>query len=93
MKIEFDPGKNQKNINERGLSFADAVKFDFGTASFAIDTRREYGEVRHVATGYLGSRLHVLCFVETKDGIRVVSFRKANAREAKRYGQPQTIDG
>ncbi|MBF0145493.1 MAG: BrnT family toxin [Magnetococcales bacterium] len=92
MKIEFDPKKNLRNIQERGLSFEEVVRFDFSTASFIIDTRRDYGEMRHVAVGYLGDRLHVLCFVETGEGIRVISFRKANAREAKRYGKSQTID-
>ncbi|NCZ76214.1 MAG: BrnT family toxin, partial [Betaproteobacteria bacterium] len=39
-----------------------------------------------------GDRLHVLCFVETDDGIRVVSFRKANAREVRRYEKAKTTD-
>jgi len=34
-----------------------------------------------------GNCLHVACFTETKDGIRVISFRKANNREVKRYEQ------
>jgi hypothetical protein len=34
----------------------------------------------------------VLCFTETENGIRVISFRKANSREAKRYVNAQTID-
>jgi uncharacterized protein len=37
-----------------------------------------------VALGYLDERLHVLCFTETHDGIRVISFRKANSREVNR---------
>jgi hypothetical protein len=45
-----------------------------------------------VALGYLNRRLHVLCFVETETGIRVVSFRRANAREARRYENAQTAD-
>lgn len=93
MKITFDPDKNLKNIQERGLSFENAVKFDFSTADFEIDARCDYGETRHIAVGYLGDRLHVLCFIETIVGIRVISFRKANAREAKRHGKPKTIDG
>lgn len=56
------------------------------------DTRKEYGETRYIALCYLDGRLHVLCFTETGTGIRVISFRKANAREAKRHGKPQTID-
>jgi hypothetical protein len=42
--------------------------------------------------GMLRDRLHVLCFVETDDGIRVISFRKANAREVRRYEKTQIID-
>jgi uncharacterized protein len=42
-------------------------------------------KVRYVASGYLDERLHVLCFTETHNGIRVISFRKANSREMNRY--------
>jgi uncharacterized DUF497 family protein len=38
----------------------------------------------------LAGRLHVLVFTETVTGIRVISFRKANARERKAYEQAQT---
>ncbi|WP_338911157.1 BrnT family toxin [Mycetohabitans rhizoxinica] len=66
--------------------------FDFGAALIGVDGRHDYGGTRYVAIGYLGSRLHVLCFTETAISIRVISFRKANAREAKRYVNSQTID-
>jgi uncharacterized DUF497 family protein len=52
-----------------------------------IDKRRDYGEIRRCAIGYLGNRLHALVFTETKNGIRVISFRKANKREALNYEQ------
>jgi uncharacterized DUF497 family protein len=86
VEITFDPLKNARNIRGRGLSFEGAIEFDFATAILAIDTRQEYGEVRYVAVDYLESRLHVFCFTETQSGIRVTSFRKANAREIKRLG-------
>jgi hypothetical protein len=41
--------------------------------------------------GLLHGRLHVLCFTETGDGIRVISFRKANDREVKAYAKVKTI--
>ncbi|MDY0057432.1 MAG: BrnT family toxin [Methyloversatilis sp.] len=44
-----------------------------------MDDRKEYGEVRYVALGMPGERLHVLCFTEITDGIRIISFRKANS--------------
>jgi len=90
--ITYDPRKNERNIRERGLPFERAADFDFPTALRSTDTRRDYGETRHIALGYLDRRLHVLCFVETATGIRVISFRRANAREAKRYEKAQTLD-
>ena len=92
MRISYDPVKNERNIRERGLAFEDADRFDFESAAYAIDERKEYGETRFIALGTFENRLHVLCFTETPEGIRVISFRKANAREVKRYGQAKTTD-
>jgi uncharacterized DUF497 family protein len=92
VRVTFDPGKNERNIRERGLSFELAAAFDFEAAHIHADSRREYGETRYVALGSLHGRLHVLCFTETADGIRVISFRKANDREVKRYAKIQTPD-
>lgn len=85
MEIEFDPAKSEKNIRERGLSFERAADLDFETAVFRIDDRRDYGEMRIRALGFLDGRLHALVFTETDAGIRVISLRKTNRREAKRY--------
>lgn len=92
MHITYDPVKNQRNIRERGLSFDQAAEFDFGSALIQVDQRFEYGETRYVALGFLHDRLHVLCFTETSDGIRVISFRKANSREVNRHAQSQAAD-
>ncbi len=92
MKIVYDPAKNGRNVRDRRLSFEQAADFDFASAVFLVDRRRDYGEVRHLATGYVEDRLHVLCFVERQDGIRVVSFRKANKREIRRHAQAQAVD-
>lgn len=92
MEITYDSAKNDRNIRERGLSFERVAEVDFNTALMFPDARKEYGETRYIALCYLDGRLHVLCFTETGTGIRIISFRKANAREAKRHGKPQTID-
>ena len=92
MKLSFDPAKSDKNVRERGLSFEKAGDFDFGTAKFLEDARQDYPETRYIALGYLEKRLHVLVFSETDVGIRVISFRKANDREGKKHGFPQTLD-
>lgn len=87
MKIEFDVLKNDRNIHERSLSFERAADFDFNTAIVQQDVRKPYPEVRFVALGFLDARLHVLCFTPMNDGIRVISFRKANPREIKNHEQ------
>lgn len=91
MKIEYDPRKNERNIRERGLSFDRAAEFDFETATLWTEERK--GETRRVALGYLERRLHLLCYLPRAGGIRVISFRRANEREARRYGKPKTLDG
>lgn len=93
MDITFDPAKNERNIRERHLSFEQARAFDFATAVVEIDDRRDYGEIRVVALGFLEGRLHSVCYVETEVGIRVISLRKANSREIKRYEKTKTTDG
>lgn len=87
MKITYDPNKNQKNIEERGLSFDEVQYFHWSTAIIAPDLRKIYPEPRYLAAGFVGltERLHILVFTPTIDGIRVISFRKANKREVKRY--------
>ena len=66
--------------------------FDFGTARIWQDARKPYPETRLMALGWLGQRLHVLCFTQGADGIRVIRFRKANTREVNSYEQTQTTD-
>ena len=92
MRIDFDPAKSERNRKERGLPCNRAADFDFAHALLAADERKDYGEVRYVALGLLDGRLHVLCFTETQEGIRVISLRKANAREVARYGRSKATD-
>ncbi len=92
MLIEFDPAKSEKNKAERDLSFERAAEFDFSSAIVEVDERKVYSEPRYVAVGFLGLRLHVLCFTPIDGGIRVISFRNANKREVKDHEQAQTSD-
>jgi uncharacterized protein len=85
MRIDFDPAKSAKNALERNIPFDLAAKFDWPGAIFAEDLRNHYPERRFIAVGYLDARLHVICFTPIVEGIRIISMRKANAREAKAY--------
>ncbi|EKZ3178507.1 BrnT family toxin [Pseudomonas aeruginosa] len=85
MDLEYDPAKRETNLSKHGVDFESVHDFDFDSALYWVDDRFSYGEVRYVAIGYLAERLHVICFTETETGIRVISLRKANKREVKKY--------
>lgn len=89
MHIEFDPLKNAANIARRDLNFERVAEFDFSTAVIEQDLRKPYPEACFVAVGFIGTRLHVLCFTPIAGGIRVISFRKANNREVRNYEQTE----
>lgn len=85
MIIDFDPSKSDRNDRERDLPFTAVECFDWEGAILAEDNRFEYPERRFIALGRIGQRVHVVCFTPIEDGIRVISLRKANPREVRRY--------
>ena len=86
-EITFDPAKNEANIRERGLAFALVRdEFDWATAQVIEDTRRNYGEKRYRAIGFIDERLHTVVYSPRDGAFRVISLRKANRREERRYG-------
>ena len=85
MKIEYDPNKSRRNAEERNLPFDKVVEFDWHTALIYTDERFQYSELRYAALGFVGMRLHFLCYTPMADVFRVISFRKANQREVKHY--------
>ena len=80
-----DPAKNARNVLERGISFEDAENFEFETAVVATDDRQDYGEIRELAVGFVGNRIHVLVFTMRGEACHVISLRKANKREIRAY--------
>ena len=87
MSIIFDAAKNEKNIALRGLSFERVAEMDLLQALTLVDDRRDYGETRYRAFGQLDGCLHVVGYALRANDIRVVSLRRANKREVKRYGR------
>lgn len=91
MNVTFDPAKDAANVAKHGVSLLDAVGFEWETAVVWPDTRRDYGEARMVALGYIGLRIMALVFVdrppEKPTERRIISLRKANSREVKRYAE------
>jgi len=91
MKSEFDPVKSEQNTRLRSLSFDKAGDFDWETAIYYENERVDYPETRIIALGFMGVRLHVICFTPIDGGVKIISFRKANRREV-RYYEDETAD-
>ena len=85
--IDADPAKNERNLRLRGISFEKVAEFDFNSATFDEDKRKDYGETRTLALGYIGDTLHALVFTLRGGAIRVISLRRANRRERNRYAK------
>jgi uncharacterized DUF497 family protein len=87
MLISYDPNKNASNLSQGRTSFERVKDFDFSSATVVEDTRFDYPERRFQALGYIDGRLHMLVFTPIEGGIHVISLRKANPREIRRYEQ------
>lgn len=87
MDIAFDTHKNRAKVEKHGVELAAAAQFERDDALSWTDERRSYGEERMCAIGYIGMRLHYIVYVDRADIRRIISLRKANTREVKRYAE------
>jgi len=87
MEIVFDAAKDAANTTKHGVSLADAEDIEWDDAVIWEDQRKDYGETRMVGIGYIGLRLMHVVFVDRNDSRRIISLRKANSREMKRYAK------
>jgi uncharacterized protein len=82
---EWDDAKRQTNLAKHGVDFADVLRFDWASAKTQVDHRRDYGEERFESSGLIGERLFVLVYTPRGKVRRLISLRKANAREVERW--------
>ncbi len=83
MEIEFDPVKDLENIRKHGISLRRAD--DFVSVADHQDGRFDYGETRYRAYGHIDKVAYCLAFTIRSETIRVISLRRAHAKEMKRY--------
>lgn len=85
VEITFDPAKDVINTAKHGVSLSLAWEIEWGDLLAQPDTRCDYGELRLIGYAPIGTR--VFCVVFTDRGVerRIISLRKANAREVERY--------
>ncbi|MDR2838292.1 MAG: BrnT family toxin [Azonexus sp.] len=92
LKIEWGAAKAALNLKDHGVSFDDAtlVFYDYGRVE-TYDGREDYGEDRWVTVGFTGARLLSVAYtIRNEETIRLISARKADANEQRRYRQANT---
>lgn len=81
--LEWDEAKRQATLHARAIDFADVAHLDWDSALTRADNRQ--AEPRFVTLGAINGRLHVLAWCWRGQNLRVISLRKANAREVNLY--------
>ena len=97
MEFEWDEQKNQTNIIKHGISFQEAQEvFNDPKLLTYVDDRFDYDEIRELSIGQLflpEQPVIVVLVVHTdRNGVtRIISARRANKKEKKRYEQQQSV--
>lgn len=87
MRFEWDAAKSDACLTERGFDFAYAVRVFLDPDRLVdADRRFDYGEPRYRVLGRIDGRLFVVVYTPRGGAFRLISARKANAREVARYG-------
>jgi hypothetical protein len=82
---QWDESKRAANLRDHKVDFATVEHFEWETALIIPDEREDYSELREIALGFIGVRLHVMVFTRRGDQVRIISLRKADRREVQRY--------
>ncbi len=87
MILSWDETKRLANIRKYGIDFADAEIVFEGNTFTLEDNRFDYDEMRFITLGLLQDIVVVIAHTERKDSIRIISMRKADKHEQRRYYQ------
>lgn len=94
MDFEYDEAKNEKNVNKHSIDFRDAVQVFSGPHFTEDRTREEDGEERRAAIGpvpgevvpdHWSGALIVVVFTMRGETTRIISARRADSDERRRY--------
>jgi len=84
--FEWDEQKAKLNQSKHSVNFPFAARvFDDENRLTVIDHRYDYEETRYITLAKIDNRVYVVAFTLRSSNIRLISARKANKREVKRY--------
>ena len=88
MEFEWDSEKAAINLEKHHVPFEYATRVFLDSDRLdSVDNRRDYGEERRFTLGRIEGRVFAVSYTRRNETIRLISVRKANEREIKRYGK------
>ena len=88
MRFEWDDAKARANVAKHGIDFVIAQRIFDGPVLTRPDTRRDYGEARHVSVGRVGPAVIVVAHTTRGDRRRrLISARPASRKERRSYDE------
>lgn len=88
MEFGYNQQKRQANVVKHKLDFVDVFGCFFDPSKLVwVDDRYEYGEVRYNMLAELDGRIFHITYTERGELIWLISARKANQREQRRYAK------
>lgn len=86
MQFEWDAAKARMNHAKHGVEFSYATRVFLDPNRVVVeDMRKAYGESRYTVFGEIETRLYVVAFTRRREVYRLISARKGNRREQKKY--------
>lgn len=85
--FEWDEGKAQSNLAKHGVPFGYGVRVFLDPWLIEFEASKpEDGEVRRKAVGVIEGRLFTVVYAPRDGATRIISARRSNRSEARRYG-------
>lgn len=88
MEFEWDENKNVENIKKHGVTFEEAeLAFQDENAVELFDELNSEEEIRYQIIGLSPKRLLFVAYTVREEKIRIISARKAVAKQVKIYNE------
>ncbi len=85
MEFEWDEAKDRANVAKHGVGFQTAKRIFESVVLTRPDSRRDYGEERHISVGQVGPAVLVVAHTRRGARLRLISARPASRKERKAY--------
>ena len=87
MEFEWDPDKEQSNIEKHGVDFTEAATVFGDPLELAVsDPDHSVGEFRFLSIAHSSlNRILVVSYTEREDRIRIIGARTASPKERRQY--------